>query len=71
MKKNNHKNVENEKRTPKIAIYIRVGSREQLNLNAEEKHYNLKMESFQKEECSADSSCEKERGIGYTTHTEI
>lgn len=71
MKKNNHKNVDREKRTSKIAIYMRVGSREQLGLESEEKHFNLKKESFQKEECNADNSYEKERGIVYTTHTEI
>ncbi len=72
MKKNNYENEDREKRTLKAAIYIRVGSREQLNLEAEEKHFNLKMESFQKgEESNVGSSCEKEKGIGYTGHTGI
>lgn len=32
MKKNNYENVDKENRTPKVAIYIRVGNREQLIL---------------------------------------
>lgn len=72
MKKNNYENEDREKRTLKAAIYIRVESIEQLSLEAEHRHFNLKMESFQKgEESNADSSCEKERGISYTSLTGI
>ncbi|WP_353095678.1 hypothetical protein [Tissierella praeacuta] len=60
MKKNNNK----ENRTLKAAMYIRVGSIEQLSLEAEKRHFNLKVESLQKgEESDAISSCEKEREI--------
>ncbi len=60
MEKNNNK----ENRTLKAAMYIRVGSIEQLSLEAEKRHFNLKVESLQKgEESDAISSCEKEREI--------
>mgnify|MGYP001017624191 CR=1 FL=1 len=52
MKNNNHKNVDREKRTLKVAIYIRVGSIEQLSNETEQRHFDLKMESSQKEECN-------------------
>lgn len=61
MKKNNYENIDKENKTPKIAIYIRVGSMEQLNFEAEEKHLNLK----------TDSSNEKVRCIIYASPTEI
>lgn len=66
MKKNNYENVDREKRNLKVATYIRVGSMEQLNLKAEQRHSNLKMENFQKGGCNVDSGYEKEKGIGYT-----
>lgn len=60
MKNNNNK----ENRTLKVAMYIRVGNIEQLSLEAEQRHFNLKVESLQKgEESDANSSCEKEREI--------
>lgn len=61
MIKNNYENEDREKGTLKAAIYIRVGSIEQLSLEAKQKHFNLKMESFQEEECNSDSSCKKEK----------
>ena len=65
MKKNNNK----ENRTLKAAMYIRVGSTEQLSREVEQRYFNLKLESLQKgEESIADSSCEKERGISYASH---
>ena len=61
MKKNNFENNDRGKRTLKAAIYIRVGNIEQLSLEAEQRHFNLKVESFQKgEESNASSSCKKE-----------
>ena len=60
MKKNNNK----ENRALKAAMYIRVGNIEQLSLEAEQRHFNLKVENLQKgEESDAISSCEKEREI--------
>lgn len=60
MKNNNNK----ENRTLKVAMYMRVGNIEQLSLEAEQRHFNLKVESLQKgEESDAISSCEKEREI--------
>lgn len=62
MEKNNNK----ENRTLKAAMYIRVGSIEQLSLEAEKRHFNLKVESLQKGgESNADNSCEKENSISY------
>ena len=72
MKKNNFKNNDREKRTLKAAIYIRVGNTEQLSLEEEQRHFNLKVESLQKgEESDATSSCKKEKGIGYASHSGI
>ncbi|MCQ4922241.1 hypothetical protein NE686_04035 [Tissierella carlieri] len=69
MKKNNYENKDRGKRTLKAAIYIRVGSIEQLSLEAEQGHFNLKVESLQKgEESDATSSCNKEKGINYVGH---
>lgn len=68
MKKNNNK----ENRTLKAAMYIRVGITEQLILEAEQRYFNLKVESLQKgEESNADNSCEKEKSISYSSHTGI
>lgn len=56
MKKNNNK----ENRALKAAMYIRVGNIEQLSLEAEQRHVNLKVENLQKgEESNAHSSCKK------------
>lgn len=49
MEKNNFKNKDREKRTLKAAIYIRVGSIEQLSLEADQAHFNLKVENLQKD----------------------
>lgn len=69
MEKNNFENNDREKRTLKAAIYIRVGNIEQLNLEAEQGDFNLKVESLQKgEESDASSSCNKEKGINYMRH---
>ncbi|MGJ0847312.1 hypothetical protein ACR77J_11540 [Tissierella praeacuta] len=66
MKKNNLENNDRENRTLKAVMYIRVGSIEQLSLEAEQRHFNLKVESLQKgEESDATSSCNKEKGISY------
>ena len=68
MKKNNNK----ENRALKAAMYIRVGNIEQLSLEAEQRHFNLKVESLQKgEESDAYNNCEKEKSICYASHSGI
>ncbi|MBU5310469.1 hypothetical protein KQI38_00365 [Tissierella carlieri] len=70
MKKNNHKNK--EEKPLKTAMYIRVGNIEQLYPEAQQKHFKLSMENFQKgEECDADSNSEKEECIYHTSSTGI
>ena len=72
MKKNNFENNDRGKRTLKAVMYIRVGSIEQLSLEAERRHFNLKVESFQKgEESDAYNNCEKEKSICYASHSGI
>ncbi|MBU5426889.1 hypothetical protein KQI41_10750 [Tissierella pigra] len=69
--KNNYKNIDKENRTPKVAIYIRVGGMEQLSDEARQRLLNAKLENFKKEICNVDSSYKKERGVGYTTLSKI
>lgn len=60
MKKNNFENNDRGKSILKAAMYIRVGNIEQLSLEAEQRHFNLKVENLQKgEESNAYSSCKK------------
>lgn len=70
---NHEKNNNNkENRVLKVAMYIRVGSTEQLSLETEQRYFNLKVESLQNgEESNADNSCEKEKFISYSSHTGI
>lgn len=48
MEKNNYENVNEEKKTPKVAIYIRVGCVEQLSDEARYKPFNTELEDFRK-----------------------
>ena len=72
MEKNNFENNDRKKRTLKAVIYIRVGNIEQLSLEAEQRYFNLKVESLKKgEESNVDNRCEKEKSISYSSHTGI
>lgn len=71
--KKNKQEAKNRKAKPlKAAIYMRVGSVEQLNLKEQQNYFNSKLEIVQKgEECNADSDSEKEKYILHTATTGV
>lgn len=70
--KKNKQEAEKKDKPLHIAIYMRVGSVEQLSPEAQQEYFKAKTVRVRKgEEFDADSNSEKEKHIGYTIPARI